>query len=161
MTSRAGRVALLACLLLISACASLALRNPPRIDVVGVALDRVVGPDAFFSVDLQLANQVGEEVVIDALQGTLSIEGENVAQATLAHPPVRLPANGVAHAEMTAHAGMDAVLRAVASAMRRGATIVAPGARPVLHYTLAGSASLAGGGRLPFTRSGEIGEPAR
>jgi hypothetical protein len=154
-------MAVLAVALLVTACASLALRNPPRIDVVGVALDRVEGADAYFSIDVMLTNQVAEEVVIDGLQGTLSIEGENVAQAALVSAPVRIPGNGSAAAELVAHAGMDAVLRAVAAAMRRGAAIVAPGARPALHYTIDGSATLAGGARLPFTHSGEIGARRR
>ena len=153
-----GRVLVVALALVLAACASLALRNPPRIDVASVSLDRVEGADAYFRVDVMLTNQAGDDLVIDALQGTLSIEGENVAQAALAHAPVRIPANASAHADMTAHTGMDAVLRAVAQAMRHGAMIVAPGARPVLHYTLEGSATLAGGVRLPFTRSGELGE---
>jgi hypothetical protein len=151
------RLALLALALTLSACASLALRNPPRIDVVGVSLDRVEGADAYFRIDVMLTNRVTDDVVIDALQGTLSIEGVNVAQAALA-APVRVPANGSAYAEMTAHTGMDAVLRAAAEAMRHGAMVGTPGARPVLHYTLEGSATLAGGARLPFTRSGELGE---
>ncbi len=80
--------------------------------------------------------------MVDALQGRLAIEGENIAQAALASSPVRIPAHGTARAEMVAHTGMDAVLRAVAAAMRRGATIVAPGARPTLRYAVEGSATL-------------------
>jgi hypothetical protein len=158
---RSTRAALLAAALLVAACASLVVRNPPRIDVTGVALDRVAGADAWFSIDLRLTNRVDQAVAIEGLQGTLSIEGENVAQADLVDAPVRLPANGTATAHMTAHTGMDAIMRAVVAAMRRGAAIMAPGARPVLHYTLQGSATLGGGGRFPFTQSGEIGEPAR
>ena len=158
MNRALGRVVVLAFALVLAACASLALRNPPRIDVVGVSLDRVDGADAFFRVDVLLTNQDADDVVVDALEGTLSIEGVNVAQAALANAPVRIPANGSAHAEMTAHTGMDAVLRAAAAAMRHGAMIVAPGARPALHYTIEGSATLAGGARLPFPRSGELGE---
>ena len=43
----------------------------------------------------------------------------------------------------------------------RDATIVAPGARPTLRYSIEGSATLGGGYRLPFSRSGEIGEGSR
>ena len=139
-------------------CASLPPRSPPRIDVIGVRLDRVEGPDAFFGVSMLLTNDHDDEIVIDALQGTLAIEGENVAQAALASPPVRIPAHGTARAEMVSHTGMDAVLRAVAAAMRRGATILTPGARPALHYSINGSAVLHGGYRLPFSRTGEIGQ---
>ena len=142
---------------LLAACASLP-RHPPRVDVVGVRLDRIEGPDAFFGVSVLLTNDHDDEIVVDALQGRLAIEGENIAQAALASSPVRIPAHGTARAEMVAHAGMDAVLRAVAAAMRRGATIVAPGARPTLRYAVEGSATLNGGYRLPFSRTGEIGQ---
>jgi hypothetical protein len=144
-------------LVLLAACASL----PPRIDVVGVQLERIEGPDAYFSVSIQLTNEGNEDIVIDALQGVLAIEGENVAQAALASPPVRIPAHGTVRAQMLSHTGMDSILRAVAAAMRRGATIVAPGARPKLRYAIDGSATLNGGYRLPFSRTGEIGEGPR
>jgi hypothetical protein len=113
---------------------------------------------SFFGVTLQLANDGADDIVIDALQGVLAIEGEGVAQAALDSPPVRVPAHGSARARMLAHTGMDAMLRAVAAAMRRGATLVAPGARPTLRYAIDGSATLDGGYRLPFSRSGELGE---
>jgi hypothetical protein len=144
--------------LMLAACASVAVRNPPHIDVTAVALDHVAGPDAYFTVDLAVTNRVDQPIAIDTLDATLSIEGERVAQATLANGPVRLAANGTASAQMTAHTGMDAILRAVAAAMRRDATLLAPGARPVLHYALEGSATIAGGGRFPFSKRGELGE---
>ena len=147
--------------LLVVACAFLTLRDPPRIEIVAVSLDRVEGPDAYFTVVAKLSNPASQDIVIDALQGKLAIEGEEISQAALAGAAVRVPANGTATAELAAHTGMDAVLRAVAAAMRRGATLLAPGARPVLHYTLEGSATLAGGARVPFRRSGELGEPAK
>ena len=145
----------------LSGCAGLPPRNPPRVEVVGVALERIVGADAFFGVTLQLTNDGSDDIVVDALQGTLAIEGESVAQAALVSPPVRVPAHGTARAEMRARTGMDSILRAIATAMRGGATLVLPGARPVLHYTLAGTATLGGGYRLPFSRTGELGEPPR
>jgi hypothetical protein len=147
--------------LLLAACASLALREPPRIEIASVALDRVEGPDAWFTVEVVLTNRVDRELTIEALQGALAIEGESIAQAALVDGPVRLPANGIANARMSAHTGMDAILRAIAAAMRRGATLMAPGARPVLHYTLDGSATIAGGIRVPFRREGELGERAK
>jgi hypothetical protein len=161
-TQRAlARVAPLAVALMVGACASLLLRDPPRIDVVGVALDRIEGADAFFTVRVRLTNRVGDDLEIESLTGTLSIEGENVAQAVLASAPVRLPGHGSVQADMTAHAGMEAVLRAIANAMRNGAMILAPGARPALHYAIEGSAKLAHGLRVPFRHAGEIGAPAQ
>ena len=152
------RWSILAVTLALAACAGIPVRNPPHLDVTSVSLDHVEGPDAYFTVEVALTNRVDQPIAIDALDATLSIEGENVAQAKLAGGPVRLPANGTANARMTAHTGMDAVLRAIAAAMRRGATLLAPGAHPVLHYTLQGSATLEGGGRFPFSKSGELGE---
>jgi hypothetical protein len=155
---RSWHLAFVAIALLLSACATVALRNPPRIDITAVALDRVEGPDAYFTIDLTLTNRVDHPIAIDALDATLSIEGEQIAQAKLASGPVHLDASGTATAQMSARTGMDAILRAIAAAMRRGATLLAPGARPVLHYTLEGSATLGGGGRFPFSKSGELGE---
>ena len=155
-----AHVAPLAFALVIGACASLALRDPPRIDVVSVALDRVEGANALFTVRVRLTNRIADDLVIESLTGTLSIEGENIAQASLGNPPVRLPGNGTAEADMTARTGMDAVLRAIANAMRNGAMLLAPGARPTLHYAIEGSAKLAYGLRVPFRHAGELGESA-
>ncbi|HET9670103.1 MAG TPA: LEA type 2 family protein [Casimicrobiaceae bacterium] len=146
---------------LLVACATLTLREPPRVDIASVALDRVEGSDAWFTVEVVLTNRVDRDLTIQGLNGALAIEGESIAQATLVDGPVRLPANGTANARMSAHTGMDAILRAVAAAMRRGATLMAPGARPVLHYTLDGSATIEGGLRVPFRREGELGEGAK
>ncbi|HSC24047.1 MAG TPA: LEA type 2 family protein [Casimicrobiaceae bacterium] len=155
---RPRRLALGGLVLLLAACATIAVRNPPRLDVTAVALDRVEGSDAYFTVDIALTNRMDQPIDIDGLEATLSIEGEQVAQAKLAGGPVHVPASGTANAQMAARTGMDAVLRAVASAMRRGAMLLAPGANPVLRYSLQGSATLAGGGRFPFSKSGEFGE---
>ncbi len=148
--------ALLCALALIAGCASVP-RHPPRIDVTEVRIDRIAGPDAYFTVAISLANPDGDDVVINALEGSLAIEGERVAEATL-NSPVHVPAGGRAQAELSTHAGMDAVLRAVAAAMRRGASSATPGARPTLHYAIAGRATLANGAQLPFGRTGDIGE---
>jgi hypothetical protein len=145
--------------LLLGACASLALTEPPRIDIASVSLDRVEGADAYFAVDVVLTNRVDRKLAVEGLQGTLAIEGESIAQAALANGPVELPPNGTANARLVAHTGMDAILRAVAVAMRRGVT--GPDAHPVLHYTVEGSATIAGGVRVPFRREGELGERAK
>ena len=157
MTRTLARAAPFVLAIAVAACAPLAVRSPPSIDVVSVSLDRVDGADAYFGVDVLLTNRVAEEIVVAGLQGSLSIEGESIAQAVLDNVPLHIPPNGTAHAEMTAHTGMDAVLRAAAAAMRSG-SVVPPGSRPTLHYTIAGSATLAGGARFPFERRGAIGE---
>jgi hypothetical protein len=156
-----SRFAALGVALMLAACATLTLREPPRVDVTSVALDRVQGPDAWFTVDLTLTNRVDRDLTINALDATLAIEGERVADAKLVGAPVHLPANGTATAQLSAHTGVDAILRAVTAAMRRGATLVAPGARPVLHYDLEGTASVEGGLRFPFVKRGDLGEHPR
>ena len=153
---RRRAVALAIFALVLGGCGALPPRNPPRVDVVGVEVTRVEGPTAYFAVTLELANDGDEVLVIEAMQGALAIESETIAQATLAATPIRVPAHGTARAELMAQAGMDALLRAIAAAMRRGATLVAPGGRPSLRYSITGSATLGGGYRLPFSRSGEI-----
>jgi len=148
--------ALLLSLALAGGCAMLP-RHPPRIEVTGVRIDRIVGPDAQFTVALSLTNPDASDVAINALEGSLAIEGERVAEATL-KSPVNIAAGGTAQAELSARAGMDVVLRAVAAAMRRPVDSNAKGPRPTLHYAFEGSATLANGARLSFGRSGDIGE---
>ena len=150
-----------ASVLLLAACAGLPPRNPPRIDIAAVELDRVEGPNAYFDVTVNLSNDGDEDIVVTALDSRLAIEDENVAEATLVAAPVRIPAHGQARAELSSRTGMDSLLRAIAAAMRRGATITTPGARPTLRYSIEGSATLRGGYRMPFSRTGELGDTGR
>ncbi|MDE2360401.1 MAG: LEA type 2 family protein [Betaproteobacteria bacterium] len=143
--------------LLLAACATMLPGIPPRIDVVGVSLDRIVGSDAYFSVAVSISNPGERDVVIESLEGTLSIEGQEVAKGDL-KAPVDVPAHGSASAEFSARTGMDAVLLAVAKAMQRGARTRPSAVPPSLHYLIEGRAKLAGGASLPFSRSGDVGE---
>jgi hypothetical protein len=152
------RIFVIGSLLALAGCASLPVMNPPHIEIDAVSLDRVEGADAYFTIAATVANPRSDDMVIEALRGSLAIEGETIAQAMLVTAPLRVPGKGRASAALAAHAGMDAVLRAVAAAMRRGATLVAPGEKPTLRYTIEGTATLAGGARVPFRRSGELGE---
>ncbi|MGH8802818.1 MAG: LEA type 2 family protein [Casimicrobiaceae bacterium] len=146
--------------MMVTACASFPLAHPPHVDVVGVNLDRVIGPDAYFSVAVSVSNPGEREIVIDALDATLSIEGQKIAQAEL-KAPVRVPAHGSGTAEMTAHAGMDAVLLAVAKAMQLGMRGGPTRVVPSLHYAIDGRARVNGGGSVPFSKSGDVGKPTQ
>jgi hypothetical protein len=117
---------LAACVLLLSACAALPPRNPPRIDITAVQLDRIEGANAYFDVTVNLSNDGDDDIV-----------------------------------ELSSRTGMDSLLRAIAAAMRRGATITTPGARPTLRYSIEGSATLRGGYRMSFSRTGELGDTGR
>ena len=145
-----------AAVMLLAACATMLPGIPPRIDVVGVSLDRVVGPEAHFSVAVSVSNPDERDIVIEALDATLSIEGQEVARGEL-KAPVHVPAHGSADAEFSARTGMDQVLLAVAKAMQRGAREAPAAAPPSLHYLIEGRARLAGGATLPFSRSGDVG----
>ena len=152
---------LLACAVALAACAAFGPRlTPPTITVTDVRLDRLESVDATFVAGIQIQNPNPQELAVEALDGTLAIEGETVATAALS-APVRVPANGSAAAEVVARTGVDAILRAAANAMRRLGAL-APGASPTLHYALEGRARLANGVLVPFQRSGELGaRPAR
>ena len=150
-------VSVAACAILV-ACAALPLAHPPKVDVVGVGIDRVVGPDAYFSVVVSVSNPDDRAIAIDALEATLSIEGQKIAQAAL-ETPVRVAAHESATAELTAHAGMDAVLLAVAKAMQLGMRGGPTGAVPSLHYAIDGRARVNGGASIPFSKSGDVGTP--
>jgi len=155
--------ALVAALVLVAAaCANFGPRiEPPKVNVVDMRLDRIEGADAWFVAHVILDNPNDREVAVDSLDATLSIEGEVVANAALT-TPVKLPANGSAPAEIAARTGVDAILRAVANAMRRIGDGTPPGTSPSLRYTLEGQAKLANGLQVPFRRTGELGSrPAR
>ena len=144
------------------ACASFGPRvTPPTVTVNDVRLDRLEGASAWFVASVTLDNPNDRELAVDALDATLTIEGEPVATAGLT-APVTLPARGNAPAEIAARTGVDAILRAVANAMRRIGSGAGAPPSPSLHYTLEGRARLANGLQVPFRRVGELGSrPSR
>lgn len=155
-------LAIVALALAMTSCATFGPRlAPPTVTVNEVALESLDGLQARFVAGVTLANPNDREVAVDALEATLAIEGEPVATANLV-APVTLPANGKADAQIVARTGMDAILRAVAAAMRRLGTPGLPmTTSPALHYVIEGNARFAGGLRVPFRRSGELGSEAR
>jgi LEA14-like dessication related protein len=151
------RAALVAVAFIAVGCATLGQRlAAPKVEVVGVRLDRVQDARAYFGVAVDLANPNPQPLDVEGFEAALAIEGEVVATANLAEP-VRVPANGRARAELAAQTGVDAMLRAALAAMRRGATMV-PGHGPSLQYTIEGSAMFNGGLRVPFVKRGELGQ---
>jgi LEA14-like dessication related protein len=148
--------ALAAAVLFLAACAATGPRlAPPKIAVTAVRVDRLEGPQALFGITLDVQNPNPGDIDIEALDAALTLEDERVAGASLV-APVRLPANGAATVELSARVGVDALLRAAAASMRRGPATSAAGA-PTLRYSIEGVAAFAGGARVPFGRSGEIG----
>ena len=144
---------LLVCAL--AACASLTPVAPPTVTVIAVGLDRVERAQAVFSIVIELANSNPTDLEISGLDASVTIEDQRVATAALVSP-VRVPAGGSATAELVARTGMDAILRATAAAIMRGAA-GAPGHAPAVRYLIEGHALFGSGLRVPFSRAGELG----
>ncbi|HEY5863720.1 MAG TPA: LEA type 2 family protein, partial [Casimicrobiaceae bacterium] len=99
------RAALIAFALIVAGCAGLGQRiAAPKVDVVGVRLDRVQDARAHFGVTVELANPNPQPINVEGFDAALAVEGEVVATATLV-APVRVPANGTARAELAAQTG--------------------------------------------------------
>jgi len=151
------RAALVALLFVIVGCAGLGQRlAAPKVEVVGVRLDRVQDARAYFGVTVDLANPNPQPIDVEGFEAALAVEGEVVATASLV-APVRVAANGTARAELAAQTGVDVLVRAAIAAMRRGATTV-PGHGPSLQYAIEGTAMFNGGLRVPFVKRGELGQ---
>ena len=127
----------------------------PKVTVMEVRVLRLDGTQAVFGATVELMNANSTDVEIQGLDAALTIEDEPVATAALVSP-VRVPAGGGATAELSAQAGVDALMRAAATAMRRGA-VTPPGHAPTLRYSIAGVALFSDGLRVPFQRGGELG----
>jgi LEA14-like dessication related protein len=155
-----GAVSLLA--LLLAACAAFGPRlEAPHVRVVSVGLDRIESANAWFVATVELTNPNARDIEVEALDATLAIEGQVVASAALV-APVHVPANGSALANIGARTGVDAILRAVASAMQRLGGAQSPGLTPSLRFVLDGTARLSNGLSVPFHRAGELGaQPAK
>ena len=149
-----------ALLMLLAACAALGPRiEPPKVTAIGVRLDRLEQASAFLAITVELANPNANDIDVTGFDATVSIEGEPVVTAMLT-VPVRVPAASTAKAELDARTGVDAVLRAAAAAIRRGAASP-PERTPSLRYSIEGVAIVNGTLRVPFARTGDLGQPSR
>ena len=152
-----ARMTLAALALVAAGCAGLATRlAAPKVDVVSVRLDRIQDARAYFGVTVDLANPNPQPIDVEGFDAALAVEGEVVATASLV-AQVRVPANGMARAELAAQTGVDVLVRAAVAAMRRGAATT-PGHGPSLQYAIEGTAVFNGGLRVPFVNRGELGQ---
>ena len=107
-----------------------------------------------------LTNPNEREVAVDALDATLSIEGEPVGDGARSSTPVTLPANGTADAQIVARTGVDAILRAVAArhATPRHTGSAGFGAAPRCATSLDGTARARGrlGDAVPAQRRARL-----
>src|SRR5690348_16144311 len=96
----------MAAAMVLAGCATLGPRiTPLTVTLTDVRLDRIESVDAYFVAGVTLANPNPQEIAVDALDGTLAVEGETVASAALS-APVRVPAGGTASAEIVAKTGV-------------------------------------------------------
>ena len=144
--------AVLACLAL-AGCATTGRIEPPTIRVTDITMDRFTSADAKFTVQVMLANPNFQEIAVETLTAELRIENVPVGTARLA-APVRVPARGEAAASVVAAADLLSSLRASAEIARR--LDQEKSASPGVRYDVSGSASLAGGVLVPFSRAGEF-----
>jgi LEA14-like dessication related protein len=156
MSSPIWRTSLAVLCMLLTACAAMGPRlASPKVSVMEVRVLQLDGAQAVLGATVELMNPNPTDVEIQGLDAALTIEDEPIATAVLVSP-VRVRAGGAATAELSARAGVDALMRAAAAAMRRGA-VVPPGRAPTLRYAIDGVALFNGGLRVPFHRGGELG----
>ena len=128
----------------------------PKVEVVGVRLDRVQDARAYFGGDRQLARPESARAInAPGFDAALAVEGEVVATATLvalgARPGERHGPSRAGGADRRRRAGA----RGDRAAMRR--RDATPGHGPSLQYAIGGTAVFNGRLRVPFVRRGELG----
>jgi hypothetical protein len=145
----------------LASCALAPKLAAPRVTVSAVRVDRITAGEANFTVLLDLANPNARDIDVDAIDATLTVEDVPAGSATLA-TPLRLPALGSASATLKARAGLSAVLRIGAEVARRADAQRGTGGAVPVRYSVSGTAVLAGGVTIPFSRQGEfrLGTPS-
>jgi LEA14-like dessication related protein len=143
-TGAAPRLALVAAVLAVAACALVPPRiDPPEVALADVRIERLGADDIQATLVLDVTNPNDTDVALDALAFTLALAGEQAVEASM---PGRqtLPARGRARIDVVARASFDAWRRAIDAAVRRG----------TVAYEIAGTATV-DGRRLPFLRRGQ------
>jgi len=142
----------LASAFLVAACATTRL-EPPAVAVSRVTIDGFAGASAQFTIVLALSNPNDREIAVEAIAAELRMEDVVVATVRLAEP-VTLPARGETTARLAGRTDLASSLQAAAQLVRR-LDGKADG-RPAVRYNVNGTATLAGGRVIPFSRSGEF-----
>jgi len=142
-------LAVLVAAIVLAGCAALAPKlaapelRAARVDVLEVAL-----PDLWLRLSLLLSNPNDVAIEVDALDVTLTLDGEAVSEARLGRP-VSLPAGIDTRVDLEARADVSRALAVAGRALGSG--------RVAIPYEIAGVVTLAGGRRFPFTRRGTTG----
>ena len=139
-------IAPLGAVLFIAACASLAPKiDPPQVSLDAVRVMRIVDSKAEISVRLRLSNPNASELVLNALDYEITLDGRPAAtgRTTRVDP---LPPGAEGRVDLAGRVDVGAVATAM----------MALGSQLPVAYTLKGTATVQNGLSLPFSRKGEI-----
>ncbi len=142
----------------IAGCASLPRLAPPEVRVDTVRIDRLDAGGAGFALTLDVLNPNDVELVVEALEAELRIEGI-AAGTTRLSAPAQLPAFGRTAVTLDVRAQFAAALRVLAAVAHRLQST--PAGRMAVGYAVSGVATLGGGRQIPFRRDGELPWPGR
>jgi LEA14-like dessication related protein len=132
----------------LAGCASLPQRlAAPEVQVTSVRVVRIALPAVEMEIALALTNPNPVGVAIAAIDATLAIEGDKVADVAL-RSPATLVAEATTPVLLDARTDFSTTLGVARRAMAAGL--------PALRYELAGSVVQGDGRRWPFTRRGEF-----
>lgn len=139
---RCGALLLTACL---AACSGLSQK--PEISLAGIEL---VGWGLFeqrFKLQLEVHNPNASPLSVEALDFEIELNGEHFARGASTAALV-VPAQGQAMLELPTTTRLDTLVRQLKALQQAG--------RSTAEYRIAGNATLATVGRVPFERKGEI-----
>jgi LEA14-like dessication related protein len=140
------RVAVAATAVLLSGCASVAARpEPPQVTLERVQILRIADAKADLSLHLRLANPNDFALPLESVSFEIALDARPAARGQSTHIGA-LPPRG--------EAGMDVAGRVDVGAI--ATALMALGSQRPIDYAMSGSATLAGGMVLPFSRKGQI-----
>jgi len=144
--AHALRAAVAALVLLSAACASVAPRpDPPLATLEQVRVLRIADAKADLALRLRLANPNDYALSVESITFEVALDGRPAAAGRSTRIDT-LPARGDAEVDVAGRVDIGAIATA----------LMTLGSRLPVRYALSGSATLAGGIVLPFSRKGEI-----
>jgi LEA14-like dessication related protein len=142
----APRAAVAVIAMLLSACASVAMRpEPPRVTLERVQILRIADAKADLSLRLRVANPNDFSLAVDSIAFEILLDGLLAARGQSTHIDT-LPPRGEANVDVAGRVDVAVVATAMMSL----------GSQRPVDYAMSGSATLAGGTVVPFSRKGQI-----
>jgi len=138
-------------LLVLSACASLGVREPLRVNVAALEPLPSEGLEARFALKLRVQNPNDVEIEFDGVALDLELAGRDFASGVSGERG-RVPRYGEALITVPVTVPLTAIVRQILGVANEG-----PGEK--LNYRLRGHLGGTGFGRIPFDSSGELNLP--